>query len=97
MKKSNKKIMIVGGVLLLGFIVFSIYQGTEKGVRKKRVGEGSPPPQSPKDICEKGGIGGIGGIWRKYTQAPSFKNDGGWCDYGSLKTSTTTTTTKVIN
>jgi len=26
MKKSNKKVMIVGGVLLLGVIVFSIYQ-----------------------------------------------------------------------
>lgn len=37
------------------------------------------PPQSPKDICEKGEIRGI---WREYTQAPSFKNDGGWCDYG---------------
>ena len=86
MKKSDKKVMIVGGVLLLGVIVFSIYQGTEKGVRKKRGGEGSPPPQSPKDICEKGGIStrpSTGGIWREYTQLPSSKNDGGWCDYGT--------------
>ena len=41
------------------------------------------PPQSPKDICEKGGIRGI---WREYTQAPSFKNDGGWCDcHGKMR------------
>jgi len=44
MKKSNKKVMIVGGVLLLGVIVFSIYQVggiTQKKREEKKRGEGS--------------------------------------------------------
>ena len=46
MKKSNKKVMIVGGVLLLGVIVFSIYQVgeiTQKKRDEKRIGV---PPDS---------------------------------------------------
>ena len=44
MTKNNKKVIIVGGVLLLGFIVFSIYQVggiTQKKRDEKRRGEGS--------------------------------------------------------
>jgi hypothetical protein len=58
MKKSNKKVMIVGGVLLLGVIVFSIYQVggiTQKKRDEKRRGDVTPhglphglPPFDPK-------------------------------------------------
>ena len=34
-------------------------------------------PQSRAINCSN-----AGGIWRKYSQNPSFRNDGGWCDYG---------------
>ena len=43
MTKSNKKVMIVGGVLLLGVIFFSIYQVggiTQKKRDEKRIGSG---------------------------------------------------------